>query len=343
MSQIYTLSQLAEALGLFLQGDPDLEIVGVNTLEEAGPAELSFLANPKYLPLLSQTRAGAVIVRPEFAGELKNALTCADPYLNFARAIHLFAKTQGSFSGISPLASIHPEATLGQNCTIYPFVYIGARANIGNNCVIFPNCYIGEDSRLGQDCTLYPNSVLMSETVLGQGCVLQPGAVIGAEGFGFVRTDQGIQKIPQIGHVELQDKVEIGANSTVDRAALSMTKIGKGTCIDNLVQIGHNVKIGQDNLIVAQVGIAGSTKTGNNVTIAGQTGLAGHLTVGDNVTIGPLSGVQKDLESNQIVGGIPAVDQNTYLRTLALMPRLPELFKRMTKVEKLLAPALPNE
>ena len=340
----YRLSQIAGLLGLRFQGpgEDDIEITGVNTLEEAGPTELSFLANPRYVGQLADTRAGAVIVRPEHAAEVTRALISDDPYPAFARAIGLFATPQGSFSGISPLASIHPEAEVDEGCTVYPFVYIGARARLAKGCTLFPGCYVGEDCVLGQGCLLYPNAVLMAGTVLGEGCVLQPGAVLGAEGFGFVRTAEGIRKIPQIGHTVLEDRVEIGANSTVDRAALSATVIGRGSCLDNLVQVGHNVRMGQDCLIVSQVGISGSTRVGDGVTMAGQVGVAGHLHIGNGVTIGPQSGIAKDIPDGQTVGGTPAVDYSTFMRTLALMPRFPELFKRLAGVEKRLE-ALQND
>ena len=327
---------MAETLGTRLQGE-DILITGVNTLDEAGPSELSFLANPKYAQQLATTRAGAVIVRPEHADEVKNALICEDPYPTFARAIGMFAAPQGSFHGVSPLASISPEAELGEGCIVYPFVYIAHRARIGAGCTLFPGVYVGEDCVIGNGCTLYPNAVLMSGSILGEGCVLQPGAVIGGEGFGFVRTEEGIRKIPQIGHVELGNRVEVGVNSAVDRAALSATRIGDETCLDNLVQVGHNVRLGRECLIVSQVGISGSTHVGDKVTMAGQVGVAGHLHIGDGVTIGPQSGVAKDIEAGKVVGGTPTVDYTTYLRTLSLMPRFPELFKRIARLEKELA------
>ena len=329
----FRLSHMAELLGLRLQGE-DMTVTGVNTLEEAGPTEVSFLANPKYASQLADTRAGAVIVRPEHAHEVRRALIGDEPYPAFARAIGLFARPQGEFAGLSPLASIHPEAVLGEGCAVAPFAYIGARARLGEACRVFPGCYVGEDCELGKGCVLYPNAVLMAGTRLGEACVLQPGAVLGAEGFGFVRTPEGIRKIPQIGRVVAGDRVEVGANSAVDRAALSSTVLDDGTCLDNLVQVGHNVRLGKDCLIVSQVGISGSTHVGDNVTMAGQAGVAGHLRIGNGVTIGSQSGIAKDIPDGQTVGGTPAVDYTTFMRTLALMPRFPELFKRLSKLEK---------
>jgi UDP-3-O-[3-hydroxymyristoyl] glucosamine N-acyltransferase len=335
--QTYPLSRIAAILGLPAPEGEDPPISGVNTLEEAGPADLSFLANPRYAHLLADTRAGAVIVRPEHAAEARRALVCPDPYPAFARAVALFASPQGGFSGISPLAFVHPDARLGENCTVYPFAYIGPRARLGGGCTVFPGCYIGEDCVLGGNCLLYPNAVIMAGATLGDGCVLQPGAVLGGEGFGFVRVPEGIRKIPQIGRVVLGDRVEIGVNSAVDRAALSVTELGSGTCLDNLVQVGHNVRMGKNCMLVSQVGISGSTRIGDNVTMAGQAGVAGHLNIGSDVTVGPQAGVAKDIADGLMVGGSPAVDRMTYLRTMTVMPRLPDLFRRMADVEKELA------
>lgn len=331
-----SLAEIARLLNLPLKGG-DVEISGVNTLESAGPHELSFLANPKYADQLAATGAAAVIVRPEHAGEVRRALVSENPYRDFGRALALFAAPQGSWRGVSPLASIDPTASLAEDVTVYPFAFIGPRAVIGAGSVIFPGCYVGEDCRIGSGTTLYPNAVLMAGVEVGDRCIIHPGAVLGADGFGFARTETGIEKIPQVGRVSLGDGVEVGANSAVDRAALDATRVGSGTKIDNLVQIGHNVRIGQNSLIVSQTGVSGSTRIGSNCTLAGQVGVAGHLHIGDNVTLGPQAGVAKDIPANRIMGGSPAVDQGTYMRTLALMPRFPELFRRLSSLEKALA------
>lgn len=330
------LSEIAALLGLTLQGE-DLEIRGVNTLETAGPDEVSFLANPKYAPQLATTRAGAVIVHQEHADDVRRALISPNPYQDFGRVLALFARPQGSFSGISPLASVAPSAEVGTDVTIYPFVFVGPQANIGARAVLFPGVYVGEECCVGEDTVIYPNAVLMARTRLGRRCIVQPGAVLGADGFGFARTNDGIQKIPQAGSVHAGDDVEIGANTTIDRAVLDQTCVGDGTKIDNLVQVGHNVRVGRNCFLVSQVGISGSTTLGDNCTLAGQVGVAGHLHIGNNVTIGPQSGVPRDIPDNSTMGGSPVADQTTYMRTLALMPRYPELFKRLAKVEKRLA------
>jgi UDP-3-O-[3-hydroxymyristoyl] glucosamine N-acyltransferase len=332
-----TLSALAENLGLTLRGDDDV-IRGLNTLEAAGDDEVSFLANPRYADLLATTRAAAVIVDEAHADRApRAALVSASPYLDFARAVQLFAKPQGCLSGISELAYVHPEARLGEGCTVYPFAFIGARAVLGKGAQVFPGAYVGEDCRLGEACILYPNCTLMAATVLGDRCIVHAGAVLGSDGFGFAPTPVGLQKIPQIGIVRVGDDVEVGANTAVDRAVLQATAIGSGTKIDNLVQIGHNVEMGANCLIVSQVGISGSTKVGDRVTMAGQVGVAGHLTIGDGATLGPKSGVPKDVPAGATMGGIPAVDKSTYMRTLALMPSFPDMARRLKKLEKELA------
>ncbi|SBW03627.1 UDP-3-O-acylglucosamine N-acyltransferase [uncultured delta proteobacterium] len=327
----FRASFIAEKLGLTLKGE-DREITGINTLENAGPGDVSFLANPKYAQFLSATRAGAVIVSEEYADKVATALVSANPYFDFARAVGFFAKPQGSFSGVSEMAFIDKDARLGENVTVYPFVYIGPRASIGANCQLFPGCYVGEDCVIGDGTVLYPNAVLHAGTVLGKGCIVHAGAVLGADGFGFVRTPFGIQKIPQIGTVGVGDDVEIGANTTIDRAVLGVTSVGDSTKIDNLVQLGHNVAVGKECFIVSQVGISGSTKIGNKSTLAGQVGVAGHLTIGDNVTIGPQSGVAKDIADNVTCGGSPCVDGKTFLRTLTVMPKLPDMYKRLNQL-----------
>jgi len=330
------LSQIADLLGLSLRGE-DCQICGVNSLEDANANEITFLANPKYVSQLATTKAAAVIVSEAFADKVKTALISAHPYQDFGRALALFAKPQGSFTGQSTQAFIHDEAHVAPDATIYPFVYIGARARIGSNVTLFPGVYVGEDCEIGADSLCYPNACLMAGTILGTGCILYAGAILGADGFGYVRVANSIQKIPQIGTVTLGDNVEVGANSAIDRAVMDITRIGSGTKIDNLVQIGHNVQIGDNTFVVALAGIAGSTKIGSQCTIAAQVGIAGHLTIGDNVTLAPRAGVMRNIPDDRVMGGSPAVDQRTFMRTLSCMPDLPKLFKRVAALEKALS------
>lgn len=338
MSTGIKLSDLADRLGLKMGSrlDKNKLVFGVNTLEDAGPDEVSFLANPKYVSMLEQTSAGAVILHPQYADKIDNVLISENPYLDFARLLTFFSKPQGEFSGISPLASIHPDTRLGDNCTVYPFAFIGPRAEIGHNCTLFPGCYIGEDVAIGSNSIIYPNAVIMAAAKLGANSIIHAGAVLGSDGFGFVPAEKGIEKIPQIGSVSVGDNVEIGANTAIDRAALGSTMIGNSTKLDNLVQIGHNVRIGDYCLLVAQTGIAGSTRVGDRVVIAGQAGLSGHIKIGNGVTIGPQAGVGRNIKDGETVGGSPAMSKSEFLRSSVIMPKLPDLYSRVRKLEEAL-------
>ena len=329
----WTLSALARSYGLTLQGE-DREITGCNSLAEAGPSELSFLANPKYLKQLATTRAGAVILDPRYSDRYPACLLSQNPYFDFARVAHLFAPSEGFFQGRSEQAFIHPEAEVAEDATIYPLVTIGPRAVVASGCVLYSGVYVAEDCRIGPGCVLYPNVVLMSRTVLGRRVMLHAGVVIGSDGFGFASDDeQGLEKIPQVGKVVIEDEVDIGANTTIDRATLGETRIKKGTKIDNQVQIGHNVEVGQGSILVAQAGVAGSSKLGNQVILAGQVGVSGHLEIGDRAKIGAKSGINKNLQPDAEVTGYPAMEHRKFLRYAALQPRMPELYQRMKALE----------
>ncbi len=328
----WTTASVADELGLEWKGI-DQELTGCNTLEKAGSGEISFLANSRYKHLAATTRAGTVILSPEHQDLVKDCILSPNPYLDFARAVRLFARPQGSFQGQSETAFIHPEARVDAEVTLYPFVYVGPGAIIEAGTVCFSGVYVGEGCRIGQDCRLYPRVTLLAGSVLGRGVVLHPGVVVGSDGFGFAQGDTFLEKIPQIGRVVIEDQVEVGANTTIDRAALDETRIGAGTKIDNQVQIGHNVQIGQNSILVSQVGIAGSCKLGKNVILAGQVGLAGHIEIGDNCRVGGKSGVVKSLEPGTDVSGIPAFEHRKYLRSAGLYTRLPELYKRLKKLE----------
>lgn len=330
------LSEIATSLGLPLQGG-DMDVSGVNTLADASPSELSFLANPKYAPQLATTRAGAVIVSADQAPGDKPCLISTNPYLDFARCVHLFAKPQGCFEGVSDLAFVHPEAEIDPAAAVAPFVSIGKGARIGRGVRVFSGSYIGEDCIIDEDCVIYPNCSLMAGTLLGKRVILHAGTVLGSDGFGFAQGAGAMTKFPQIGRVVIEDDVEIGANTTIDRAALGETRVGQGTKIDNLVQLGHNVRVGRNCLIVAQVGIAGSTTLGDGVILAGQVGVAGHIHLGDGCRIGAKSGIGQDVPPKQDMSGIPAMAHGTFLRTSAIMPKLPEMKRRLSKLEKELA------
>lgn len=328
------LSALAEQLGLQFTGD-DFEISGVNTLDKARPDQLSFLVNPKYASQLETTQAGCVLTSGPYVDRVKSALVSENVYMDLATVVNMFAEPQGCLSGMSELAYVHPDAVVDDSATVYPFAFIGANASIGAGTTVFSGCYVGEKTVVGDNCILYPNSVIMGGLTVGNDVILQPGAVIGGDGYGYAQTPAGHMKIPQIGSVSIADHVEIGSNSAVDRAALDVTSIGVGTKIDNLVQIGHNVEIGQHCLIIGQVGVGGSSKIGNGVVLAGQAGVADNADIGDGAMVAGQSGVAGKVKPGAKVGGSPSMDAGTFLKASAVcMPKLPDLFKRVKRLEK---------
>ncbi|GAU07505.1 UDP-3-O-(3-hydroxymyristoyl)glucosamine N-acyltransferase [Desulfoplanes formicivorans] len=332
------LTDIAQRLGLTLVGQ-DREITGVNTLADAGPQDVSFLANPKYADQVATTRAGAIIT-DEVHAKLAPCpvLVSAQPYLDFARLVQIMAKPLGRFSGQSDKAFIHPGATVHPSVAIAPFVYIGDGAQVDAGTRLFPHVHVGEDCRIGKNCTIYPRVTLMDGTLVGDKVILHAGVVLGSDGFGFAQAAQGLEKFPQIGRVVIEDNVEIGANTTIDRAALGETRIGRGTKIDNLVQIGHNVQVGENSIIVAQVGIAGSANLGKNVVLAGQVGVAGHLTIGDGCRVAAKGGIHASVPpGTDLGGGLPSIEYRQYLKTVATIPKLPEMSKRLRRLEKELA------
>ncbi|QGY41046.1 UDP-3-O-(3-hydroxymyristoyl)glucosamine N-acyltransferase [Pseudodesulfovibrio cashew] len=328
------LSALAEKLGLEYTGS-DLEITGVNTLEKAREDEVSFLVNPKYAPQLSETRAGCVLTSGPYVEKVERALVSGNVYMDLAKVVEIFAEPQGCMSGVSELAYVHPDAVVDESATIYPFAFIGAGAVIGAGTQVFAGAYVGEKTSVGTGCILYPNCVLMGGLTVGNDVIIQPGAVLGGDGFGFAQTPMGHMKIPQIGNVTVEDRVEIGSNAAIDRAALDSTRIGMGSKLDNLVQIGHNVEIGQHCLIIGQVGVGGSTKVGDGVVLAGQVGVADNAEIGDGAMIGAQSGVAGKVAPGSKMAGSPVMPAGTFLKASGVcMPKLPDLFKRVKKLEK---------
>ena len=328
----WTTQSIAHHLGLTYQGE-DIPIQGCNTLEQAGPEEVSFLANPKYAKQLTSSRAAAVVLDPEHSHQGQNVYISSNPYYDFARIVHLFAPRQGCWQGQSDMAYVHPQADVRDKVTIYPFAFIGPGVRIGEGTTIGSGAYLGEDCRIGDECTIGPQCSLMARTELGDRVLLHPGVVLGSDGFGFAQGEGSLAKVPQIGRVVIEDDVEIGANTTIDRAALGETRIGQGTKIDNQVQIGHNVQVGKGSIIVAQVGIAGSSKLGDKVILAGQVGVTGHLQIGDGCRVGAQSGLNKSLPPGTDVSGSPAMDHGHYLRCATLHHKLPDMYKRMKALE----------
>lgn len=328
------LSALADKLGLAYTGE-DMEISGVSTLDKAGPNEISFLVNPKYAPQLSETEAGCVLTTDQYSVNVDRALVSTNVYMDLAKVIEFFAQPQGCMEGVSELAFIHPEAKIADDVTIYPFAFVGAGAEIGSGVTLFAGAYIGELSKIGAHSTVYPHAVIMGGVELGENVIIQPGVVLGGDGFGYAQTPAGHMKIPQIGTVIVGDDVEIGSNTAIDRAALDTTKIGSGSKIDNLVQIGHNVQVGEHCLIIGQVGIGGSTEVGKGVILAGQVGVADNAHIGDGAMVGAQAGISGKLAAGSKVAGTPAMPAGTFLKAAGVcVPKLPDLFKRVKKLEK---------
>lgn len=332
-----TLKELADYLGGTLRGDETCLVNGLAPLESAGPDKITFLANPKYAAKVAETGAGAVLMAPGAESYGRNVIEVANPYLAFAKLLTLFYVQPHTPRGVMPEACLGTNVSLGNDITVYPGAIIGDNVSIGDRCVLYPGAVIYEGVTIGNDTTIHANAIIRERCRIGNHCVIQPGAVIGSDGFGYAPNGQGYYPIPQIGIVVLEDDVEIGANTCIDRAALEVTLIRRGTKLDNLVQIAHNCQIGQDCIIVSQVGISGSTKIGNHVTLAGQVGIAGHLTIGDNVLVGAQSGVPGSLAANAGYSGYPAMPHKEWLKAMAVVPRLPELRKTVSTLEKRIA------
>jgi len=328
------LKELAEVVGGTVIGDDEVEISGVAAIEAAQTGEITFIANPKFFPMLAGTKASAVIVSKEIPSSPKPLLCINNPYLAFAKILTLFSQKPYQPGGIDPNARISPTAQLGHDLTLHPFISIGDRCRIGDRVTIYSGAYVGEDSTIGEDSILYPNVSIYPGTIIGKRVILHSGVVIGADGFGYVKDGKKNVKIPQTGSVEIEDDVEIGANTTVDRATFGRTIIHRGVKIDNLVQVAHNVVIGEDSILVAQVGVAGSTQIGSNVTLAGQVGVADHVKIGDNVMIGAQSGVAQDLPGDQAYLGTPPLPHREFLRVVNIIPKLPEMRKVLIEIEK---------
>jgi UDP-3-O-[3-hydroxymyristoyl] glucosamine N-acyltransferase len=329
-----TLKELAEFTGSQLQGEPDRVITGVGPLDSAGPGMLTFLANPKYRDQLETTRADAVILPPGVPCS-RPCLISRNPYADFARILQIFAPPiPVPPAGIHPTASVHSTAVLGRNVAVGPGCVVGAKAALGDHTVLAALVFVGEETTLGADCLIYPGVVLRERVVIGQRVIIHPGAVIGADGFGFAPDGDSWVKIPQVGTVVIEDDVEIGANTAIDRGALGETRIGRGCKLDNLIQIAHNVTLGPHTVIAAQTGISGSTHIGAHVQIGGQVGTVGHIRIGDRSIIAAQSGIMSDLPEQAFVWGTPAHPHAETLRQIAATARLPKLLKHVRELEE---------
>ena len=330
-----SLAVLADLVGGCVSGDPSTLISGVAPLDAAGPDQISFLSNPKLQTQLAACQAAAIIVHPSLQGCLQIPLLLAEnPYLAFAKILTFFETPPHVGQGIMAGAHVHPEAVVGVNVTIEPGCVVCAGVTIGDGTHLHPNVVIGADVVIGDDCLLYANVTVREKSVLGNRVIIQPGAVIGADGFGFAPDGQSYYKIPQIGYVVIEDDVEIGACSCIDRGTLGVTRLARGVKVDNLVQVGHNVQVGEDTLLVSQVGIAGSTVIGKHCVFGGQSAVAGHVKIGDNVTLAGRGGIANDVDGNQSLAGAPAMPHRDWLKSAMTMKHLPEMRRELKQLSK---------
>jgi UDP-3-O-[3-hydroxymyristoyl] glucosamine N-acyltransferase len=332
-----TLGDLAVFLGGELQGPAHLPIRGINSLTQATPQEIAFVAHKRYLPQAEASRAGALIVSPAWTHLPQPLIIVPQPYLAYARAAALFAPPLKRQAGISPGAHVGEGVDMGQDVSIAPFVFVGDGARLGDGVTLMAGCVIGAEASIGAGSLLYPQVTVLDRCEIGANCIIHSGTVIGADGFGFIPTSEGHLKIPQLGRVVIEDDVEIGANCTIDRGALEETRVGRGTKLDNLVHLAHNVTVGEHSLLVAQVGVAGSTKLGKRVMLGGQVGVVGHLEIGDGVQVAGQSAITSSVPAGQVMGGTPALPHKEALRVVSHLPKLPEMYQRLKKLEEQLA------
>src|SRR5579864_6852939 len=321
------LSAIASALNARLEnGSADIEITGLNGIDQAGPGELTFVSNPKYAGAARITRASAVIVSEDFSAIPAAMLRAKDPYVAVARALELFHEPVKYAEGVHSTAVIGSTAKIGAGAHIGPYAVIGEHVEIGANAVLLAHVVIYRGSKIGNNFFAHAHAVVRENCRIGNNVLLQNGVVIGADGFGFAKTAEGRwHKIPQPAPVVIEDDVEVQANSCIDRASVGETRIGRGVKVDNLVQVGHGSHVGEDVLLCAQVGLAGSTEIGNRVILTGQVGVVGHCKVGDNAIVTPQSGVAHDIPAGALVSGAPAIDHKLWLKYSAILPRLPEI------------------
>ncbi len=329
------LAAIAAALGCELRGDPEIEIRGLAGMEQAGPGQLTFLANPKYAHKVKNTRASAILVAPEARDMPIASLVSSNPYLDFARALELFYQPPRPLPGVHPWASVAASAVVGENASIGPFAVVGERVTIGRNAVLHPHAVIYEGARIGDDFLAHSHSVVREFCQIGHRVILQNGAVVGGDGFGFAKRADGTHyKIVQSGVTVIEDDVEIQVLTAIDRATVGETRVKRGAKIDNLVQVGHACVVGEDNIICAQAGLAGSSILEKDVLLAGQVGVSGHLTIHEGAIVYAQSGIGGDVEPHGRVSGSPAFAANEWLRAVTAFQKLHEIQKAVRELKK---------
>lgn len=329
-----SIREIAGIVGATVAGDEQTVITGIRPIDEAGEHDLTFIANKKYFKMLQTTKAGAILVLPGAVAPDKNLLIVSDPYVCFGKLLALFHPTDHGVAGVSPDAYIEEGAFVAADATVMPRAFIGRGARIASGAVIYPGVFIGRDASVGENSILYANVTVYGGCRIGSRVILHSGVVIGADGFGFASPGKENFKIPQVGIVQIDDDVELGANTTVDRATLGRTWIQQNVKVDNLVQIAHNVVIGENTVIAAQTGISGSTKIGKSVMIGGKVGIVGHISIGDGVMIGAASNIHRDIPAGQVGGGSPFLPYKQWLRVEASKSKLPEIRVKLEKLIK---------
>ena len=333
----FTAEQIANVIGGRAEGNKDAKVHTFAKIEEGTEGAISFLSNPKYTHYLYNTKSSIVIVNEDLELEKDvdaTLIRVKNAYESIAKLLQIYEASKPKKTGVAPQAYIAPSAKLGNNCYVGPFAYVGEGAEIGDGCQIYPHAVIGDNVKVGTNCIFYPNTTIYQGCKIGNNVTIHAGSVIGADGFGFAPGADGYDKIPQIGIVVIEDNVEIGANTCVDRSTMGATVIHKGVKLDNLVQVAHNVEIGENTVMSAQVGIAGSTKVGSWCMFGGQVGLAGHITIGDKTFLGAQSGVPGSLKGGEELIGTPPMNPRAYFKSQAIFRRLPDMYKDLNDAKK---------
>ena len=333
----FTAEQIATVLNGTIEGDSSVVVNNFSRIEDGKPGTLTFLANPKYTHYIYSTDASIVLVNNDFVADQPVKATlirCFNAYAALAILLDMVEKTKPQKTGIEAMSYITSNVKYGENIYVGAFAYIAENVKIGNNTKIYPQVYIGENVTIGDNTIIYPGAKVYQGCTIGNNCIIHAGAVIGSDGFGFAPEDGIYKKIPQMGIVIIEDDVEIGANTTIDRAVMDATVVHRGVKLDNLIQIAHNVEIGENTVMAAQVGVSGSTKIGKHCVFGGQVGLGGHITIGDNSSVGAQSGIISNIESDSKILGSPAIPVKNFFKSSVVFPKLPDMYRQLAQLQK---------